>query len=129
MLLCFTISPNVVPPVTGIVPRNLLLYPHLHRDHIEAQSLTSVPCSVVQTSGTALESLRITYRVACKGSTELALPISYNPFTSIQERVGGTTRPLATIHVPSDPRIIVGISGPRTRTLIVNLPTLRGILF
>jgi len=84
---------------------------------------------VVQTSGTALESLRVTYRVACKGSTELALPISYNPFTSVEERVSGTTRPLVTFHVPSDPRIVVRISGPQTRTLIVNLPTLTRILF
>jgi len=105
-------------------------YDFLHHHNIEAESLSSVPCTVVQTGGTAFESLRITYRVSCKGPTRLALPISYNPFTSIEEQRKGTpAHSVETIHERTDPRIIVNIGGAGPQTLIVNLPTLAGILF
>ena len=105
-------------------------YEHLHQSNTEAQSLSSVPCTVVQTGGTAFESLRITYRVRCNGPTRLALPISYNPYTSIEvQRKGTSAHSMETIHQSTDPRIIVNIGGTGSQTLIVNLPTLAGILF
>jgi hypothetical protein len=106
------------------------LYHFLHEHHSESTSLTSVPCSVLETSGTAFESLRITYQVKCKGPTWLALPISYNPFTKIDEEVSRVaSRPVAVHHVRTDPRIVIRVRSAGTHTLVVQLPTLTSILF
>ncbi len=112
------------------IPYNISLYRRLHQDHDEAASLSSVPCSVIQTSGTAFESLRMTYKVTCKGPTRFALPISYNAFTSIEEQISGAASiPVAVLHVPTDPRIVIQVQRGGTQTYVAQLPTLAGILF
>jgi hypothetical protein len=106
------------------------LYGSLYSHHTEAESLSSVPCSVVQTSGTVFESLRATYTVTCQGPARVALPISYNPFTTITELVpGGAPGSVPVLHVVTDPRIVVRITSAGPHTLVVRLPTLAGILF
>ena len=116
---------------TGIdIPDDVPLYDGLHNDHIESESLSSVPCSVVQTSGTAFESLRVSYKVTCKGRTRLALPISYNSFTSIDQQVSrAVSRPVAVLHVPMDPRIVIQIQSAGSHSYAVQLPTLTSIIF
>jgi hypothetical protein len=105
------------------------LYESLYSHHTEAQSLSTVSCSVVQTSGTAFESLRATYTVTCQGPTRVALPISYNPFTTITEPVpDGAPRSVQVLHVVTDPRIIIRITSAGPHTFVVRLPTLAGIL-
>ena len=122
--------PKVKAPDGRTLPFDTSLYQQLHQDHREAASLTSVPCSVVQTAGTGFESLSATYRVHCDGPTALALPISYNHFTTVTERTpGGGSRPVPVLHVPTDPRIVIRVRDAGTHTYDVQLPTLAGILF
>jgi hypothetical protein len=123
-----------LPKVIGPNGHELLsdepLYQKLHADHTEAASLSSVPCSVVEGSGTGFEALRVTYTVTCRGPTLVALPISYNPYTRITEQSrGGQTGPMAALHVPTDPRIVVRIRSAGPHTLVVHLPTLAQMLF
>ncbi len=105
------------------------LYQRLHDKHKEAASLSSVHCAVAQTSGRKFESLQATYQVTCDGPTLLALPISFNAFTTITERTGSSrSTPITVLHVPTDPRIVIKVPGG-VHTLTAQLPTLRGILF
>jgi hypothetical protein len=124
--------PEYLPVVTTGGKRKLAyaatLYQRLHLGHSEAASLSSVPCQVDQTSGSAFESLRITYAVTCAGATPLALPVSYNPFTTVSEVTAGGNRPVAVVHLPADPRIVVRVPASGKRTYLIELPTLRGIL-
>jgi hypothetical protein len=122
--------PRVDLPNGSQLPYDTGLYESLYSHHTEAESLSSVPCSVVQTSGTVFESLRATYAVTCQGPTRVALPISYNPFTTITELVpGGAPRSVQMLHVVTDPRIVVPITSSGPHTFVVRLPTLAGILF
>ena len=92
-------------------------------------SLSSVPCAVAQTSGVAFESLRVSYRVSCAGPTFLALPISYNPFTTITRVVPGRPgRRVAVIHIATDPRIVIRVHSSGPATFVCQLPTLFGVL-
>ena len=60
----------------------------------------------------------------------MALPISYNSFTGIDEQgSGGQMRPLVVHHVPTDPRFVVRIGNAQPHTLVAHLPTLGRILF
>lgn len=112
------------------LPYDTGLYESLYSHHAEAESLSSVPCSVVQTAGTAFESLGATYRVTCQGPTRVALPISYNPFTTITESVpGGADRSVQVLHVVTDPRIVIRVTSGGPHIFVVRLPTLAGILF
>ena len=122
--------PKVKAPDGRTLPFATSIYQQLHQDHREAASLSSVPCSVVQTAGTGFESLSATYRVHCDGPTALALPISYNHFTTVTERTpGGGSRPVPVLHAPTDPRIVIRVRDAGTHTYDVQLPTLAGILF
>jgi hypothetical protein len=123
-----------LPKVAGSNGHELLsdapLYQRLHKDHTEAASLSSVPCSVVEGPDAGFEDLRVTYMVTCRDPTLVALPISYNPFTRVaEEDRGGQTRPVSTLHVPTDPRIVVRVRNAGPHTLVVHLPTLTQILF
>lgn len=123
-----------LPKVVGSNGHELLsdapLYQKLHTDHQEAASLSSVPCSVVERPGTPFEALQVTYTVTCRGPTLVALPISYNAFTGIDEQgPGGQVRHLVVHHVPTDPRIVVRIGNAQPHTLVAHLPTLARILF
>ncbi len=106
------------------------IYQKLHADHGRDASLSSVPCTVTERSGTGFESLRQTYVVKCAGPTLVALPISYNSFTRVGE-VGrdGQVRPVAVHHVPTDPRLVVRVDNDAPHLLAVDLPTLAQILF
>ncbi len=122
--------PKVAGTKGGMIPFDTSLYQRLHRNHSEAASLSPVHCAVAQTSGTEFESLEATYRVACDGPTRLALPISFNPFTTITEHGPGTrSTPVTVLHVPTDPRIVIEVPARGTHTFTVHLPTLGGILF
>jgi hypothetical protein len=112
------------------LPNASLVYEDLHRNRREAASLSSVPCRVVETSGTAFESLRIGYRVTCAAPTQLALPISYNPFTTIDVLASdGAVTAVAVHHLADDPRIVIDIADKGPHEYVARLPTLTGILF
>jgi hypothetical protein len=123
-----------LPKVDGSNGQELLsdapLYQKLHAHHTEAASLSSVPCSVVEGPGAGFEALRVTYSVTCRGPTLVALPISYNPYTSIVEQSkGGGNRPIVGLHLRTDPRIVIRVRSGGTHTLVVHLPTLAQMLF
>jgi hypothetical protein len=105
------------------------LYARLHRDDAGAQSLSGVPCRVTGPSRWPLESLSVKFVVFCAGKTLLALPISYNQFTSIFESGAGTTfHRITYMHIPTDPRIVITVTDSRPVTVLVHLPTLWGIV-
>jgi hypothetical protein len=106
------------------------LYASLNSHHTESESLSSVRCSVVQLQGSAFESLRVSYGVSCAAPTLFALPISYNPFTTITRVVPGQPdRRMAIVHVATDPRIVIRVPSAGPATYVCQLPTLAGILF
>ena len=105
------------------------LYRQLHSRQQGAASLSRVPCTVRGPTRVPLESLQLTFDVTCAGPTRLALPISYNGFTSIfAAEAGRPARKIDYHHLPSDPRIIINVPSSRPESVTVHLPTLWGIL-
>ena len=69
------------------------------------------------------------FAVSCTGRTQLALPISYNQFSSVFEaRAGGTFHRIMYVHIPTDPRIVISVTSAQPVTVVVHLPTLWGML-
>ncbi len=105
------------------------LYAQLHRHQAGAQSLSAVPCTVAEPSSAPLETLRLSLRVDCDGPTRLALPVSYNGFSTVlRVEADGTLQRIPYFRVPTDPRIVIDVRSPGPQTLIVHLPTLWGTL-
>ncbi len=105
------------------------LYKRLHGHQYGAASLSHVPCSVEPPSHVPLESLQLTFEVQCAGPTRLALPISYNAYTTILVAADGKhLRKISYLHVPSDPRIVINVPTSRRESVVVHLPTLWGVL-
>ncbi len=95
-----------------------------------AQSLSGGPCSVVEPVRTPIESLNIELSVKCARPTRLALPITYNAYTSITEQgPDGKGRSVPYFHVQTDPRIIIDVPNDQKETLQVSLPTIWRVLF
>jgi hypothetical protein len=95
-----------------------------------AQSLSGGPCSVGEPAGTPSESLNIELRVKCAGPTRLALPISYNAYTSITSvSSDGQHRSVPYFHLRTDPRIIIEVPNDERETLQISLPTIWRVLF
>lgn len=101
------------------------------RSHLDgAASLNGTACSVTPPSSSPLESLQLTFIVHCAEPTRLALPISYNAYTTVSLlQPDGSWRHIPTHRVPTDPRLVVNISSTRRQVLSVHLPTLWSILF
>jgi hypothetical protein len=111
------------------LPDDSALYSHLHQNQSGAQSLSGVPCRVEGPSRWPFESLEVRFAVSCAGKTQLALPISYNQFSSVFEaRAGGTFHRIAYVHIPTDPRIVISVTSAKPVTVVVHLPTLWGML-
>ncbi len=129
----FRLFPEYLPVVDAPDGRGSVnassVYQHLHQSASEAASLSSVPCSIREVSGSSFESLKIVYRVSCAGPTEVALPISYNPFTSLgATSSSGVVHPIRALHVPTDPRIVIRVRRGGVQLIVARLPTLLGIL-
>ncbi len=103
------------------------LYTRLHR-HQDDASLTSVPCTLTPPGSVPLESLSLTFRVTCAKPTLVALPVTYNGFSSVYVRdARGNLHPIPYRHLPTDPRMVVAVH-ERTTEVVVHLPTLWGVL-
>jgi hypothetical protein len=105
------------------------LYHRLHAHDFGAASLSDVPCTVSVPSRSPLESLELTFGVRCQGPTRLALPVTFNAFSSVfvKER-GGELRQIPYFHRSTDPRIIIEVPNSNAQTIVVHLPTLWGVL-
>jgi hypothetical protein len=124
--------PKVLTPDGHEVGPNSIipLYQRLHQHQSGAQSLTRTACTVVAPSHAAFETLSLTFTVRCKGHTRLALPISYNAYSTVLvQSAGGRMRQIPYFHDATDPRIIIRVPGANTETVVVHLPTLWGSLF
>ena len=64
-------------------------YAVLHKHQDGAQSLSRVPCTVVAPRHAAFETLQLQFSVSCSGRTRVALPISYNEYSSVFVENGG----------------------------------------
>jgi hypothetical protein len=105
-------------------------YTSLVNEGNATQALSGGPCSVVEPTGTPIESLDIELRVKCAGPTRLALPISYNAYTSITSvSSDGRRRSVPYFHLRTDPRIIIEVPNDEMETLQVSLPTIWRVLF
>jgi hypothetical protein len=105
------------------------VYTNLVKEGDAAQSLGPARCSVVEPR-TPIESLNIQLDVKCNRPTRLALPITYNAYTSISSLSShGVSRSVPYFHVRSDPRIIIDVPNDRKQTLQVSLPTIWRVLF
>ena len=105
------------------------LYTKLHRHQDGAASLSNVPCTVLSPTKVPLESLSLTYQIACSGPTEVALPVTYNAFSSVfvKDTAGGLHR-IPYFHRKTDPRMIIKVHSSKSETVVVHLPTLWGVL-
>jgi len=104
------------------------LYVRLHQHQDGSASLSDVPCDVVVPSAVPLETLRLTFRVTCAGPSRVALPVSYNASSSLFVDNGGRLQEIPYYSSTHDPRIIVNIATSRPETIVVDLPTLWGVL-
>jgi hypothetical protein len=121
--------PRVLQSDGKELPEDDDLYARLHQNQSGAQSLSGVPCKVVGPSRWPFESLEVRFAVSCAGETRLALPISYNQFSSVFEaRAGGTFHRIMYVHIPTDPRIVINIASAQPVTVVVHLPTLWGMI-
>lgn len=105
------------------------LYTQLHRVQDGAASVSGAPCSVAVPTDSPLESLSLTFTVRCTGKAQVALPVTFNPSSSVYlQGSGGALHQIPYTHNPSDPRMIVRIPGSKPEVVVVHLPTLWGIL-
>ena len=105
-------------------------YALLHKHQNGAQSLSRVPCTVVAPRHAAFETLQLQFSVSCSGRTRVALPISYNEYSSVFVENGGKNlRQIPYFHVRTDPRIIINVPSSQMEIVVVHLPTLWGTLF
>jgi hypothetical protein len=80
-------------------------------------------------SKSPLESLQLTFAVKCSGPTRLALPVSFNAFSSVfVVDPGGKLRRIPYVHIPTDPRVIIQVPTSEPEVVVVHLPTLWGVL-
>ncbi len=106
------------------------LYKQIHAQQDGAASLSRVPCSVRVPTRLPLESLKLTFAITCGGSTRLALPISYNAYSTVYVNdARGNLYQIPYFRVASDPRMIIGVRSSRPEEVVVHLPTLWGSLF
>jgi hypothetical protein len=105
------------------------LYTKLHDRTDGAASLGRTPCTVAVPSKSPLESLQLTFAVKCSGPTRLALPVSFNAFSSVfVVDPGGKLRRIPYVHIPTDPRVIIQVPTSEPEVVVVHLPTLWGVL-
>ena len=122
-----------LPKVYGAQGRELYddthLYQALHSHDHGAQSLSDVPCSVAVPTRVPLESLSLTFKVRCQGPTRLALPVTFNAYSSVfLESRGETLRQIPYHHSQSDPRMIIDVPSSKSAVVVVHLPTLWSVL-
>ncbi len=87
-------------------------------------------CTVVEPRNTKFEALKIELSVTCDRATRLALPISYNAYTTITvTNSQGNSQPVPYRHLRTDPRIIVEVGSTKTEHLVITLPSLWKVLF
>lgn len=105
------------------------LYTELHHRSDGAASLSRTRCTVTVPTKTPLESLQLRFGVDCDGPTRLALPVTYNPFSTVfTVDAAGRLHPIPYFHSPTDPRIIIAVARPGPEKIVVHLPTLWGVL-
>ncbi len=105
------------------------LFARLHDDQHGAASLSKVPCTVGVPTRSPLETLSLTFTVKCGGATRLALPVSYNAFSSVfVEDKGKTLSEIPYSRASTDPRMIIDVPSSKPEVVVVHLPTLWGTL-
>ena len=121
----------VAPNGHGVdAAHELIDYTLLHRRQAGAQSLSRVPCNVAAPPRAAFETLQLRFSVSCSGRTRVALPISYNDYSSVfVEKGRGNLRQIPYFRVRTDPRIIINVPSSKMEIVVVHLPTLWGTLF
>jgi hypothetical protein len=104
-------------------------YVRLHKAQAGAESLSGADCKVVGPSDAPLETLELKFSISCSSPTRLALPVSYNDYSSVfVQEAKGRLRQIPYSRRRTDPRLIINVpSGPET--VVVHLPTLWGTLF
>ena len=106
------------------------LYPYavLNKNEPFGGSLTHIPCKIVGATN-AFETLQLTFRVSCAAPTELALPVSINPSSSVFVVTKSGMRQIPYFRQKTDPRVIVRVTTDKPELIVVHLPTLWGTLF
>lgn len=105
------------------------LYVRLHKDQYGAGSVSDVPCSIMVPTRSPLESLELTFRIACRGATRFALPVTFNAYSTVYvEDSKHRLRPIPYYHSETDPRVIIDIKNSKSEIVMIHLPTLWGVL-
>jgi hypothetical protein len=121
--------PKVFTTSGSELKNDIPLYLKLHQHQAGAQSLSQVPCTVIGPSRAPFETLQLRFSVTCSGPTQLALPISYNAYSKVYVvEKGGALHQIPYSRVRTDPRIVIDVTGFRSATLVVHLPTWWGVL-
>jgi hypothetical protein len=122
--------PKVTSAQGGEINPDAPLYMDLVKGGKAAQALGTASCSVLEPAHTPVESLNIQFTVKCGRPTRLALPISYNAYTTITAvSPDGGRRSVPCLHLTTDPRIIIDMPGDQQEVLQVSLPNIWRVLF
>jgi hypothetical protein len=105
------------------------LYGELNKSEREGASMSHVPCRLVGPAQAPFEALELTFHVDCAGPTRVALPISFNPSSSVYLMTPRGAHQIPYYHVSTDPRIVVQVDSSHPEVMEVHLPTLWGTLF
>ena len=104
------------------------------KTNLGTASPSSTRCTVLEPKRTGFESLHIRLMIRCNHPTLLALPISFNPYTTISViESDGHLEPVPYRRLRNDPRIVIHVSSTQPEVLSIVLPTLlptlRHVLF
>ena len=107
---------GVLLPGPGAHRRRPPLHAHCIGHDYGAGPLSRVPCTVGVPTQSPLESLALRFAVRCGGATRLALPVTYNAFSSVYVvGAGGKLRQIPYHHVPTDPRMVIDVPARHRR--------------
>jgi hypothetical protein len=102
------------------------LYSDMYANKRQAESLGAQQCVFTKYPQASFESLHQQFSIDCPEATVFALPVSYSRYMRVYQLVDGVERPMQFFRKPTDPRVLVTISGEQD--IVVYMPTFGQVL-
>jgi len=103
------------------------LYGEKFNDDKETELIKGGPCTIQSPTNNMYESMSFTTIIRCDTKSLVALPISFNDFTTIQDIKSGERITYRRMD-KEDPRIIITVPANKKLNLLVSLPTVPRII-
>ena len=107
--------------------KTLKIYLDLSVKGETAQTISGGPCSVRAIDSIYYEPSNLTVDITCEAPSQIALPISYNDFSTVWD-ITHNKELEYTRSNPSDPRIIVSVSKTKNTVIKITLPSVVQVL-